>query len=200
MEESVSDGIECGSVAEHGGGGAGRAAVWVRYGGDFRDDAIVDGVVSSDAAVAGSNGIECAGGNDCGVEAGGDSGRKMGTAGQFADIGAALSDYGDWMRAGVELDGAGGISLDWRAGDRRIVGAGPDVHCGDCSGEISRAAGGIVSVQCGVWNFAGVLVELCDWDDRAGYDGVAVEAGDCGGTGGGFFGDAVLGFAGAAGG
>ena len=49
-----------------------------------------------------------------------------------------------------------------RTGHRRVLGAGPGVHCRTCPGKIARPACGIVSVQRGIRHFAGLYFQLHD--------------------------------------
>jgi MFS transporter, SP family, arabinose:H+ symporter len=96
------------------------------------------------------------------------------------------------QRAGVELAVVDGLPVCWRAGDWRVVGAGPGVHCGTGSGQVAREAGGRVPVQRGVRHPGGLHVELRDPHAAPGRDGVAL-AGGCGrGAGGGLPGAAVF--------
>src|SRR5271155_1700668 len=141
--------------------------------------------------VAGSDGVFGAGGHGDWRDGWWPSGRKVRTARQLAVDGGAVSGVIGRLRLCVELAGAAGVSVYWRAGDWRVFGAGANVHRGNCASEMARAAGGTVSVQYRVRNFAGVFFELCGGNVSAGRRGMEMEAGCAGNSGVVFSCDAV---------
>ena len=107
----------------------------------------------------------------------GRDGAKAGRARDAAHYRDAVCSFGRRLRAGLELAGAHGLPLCRRAGHWRFVGAGAGLHCRTGSGQVARAAGGGVSVQCGLRHHGGLHLQLLHSHDASGLAGVALASG-----------------------
>src|SRR5271154_2934638 len=141
--------------------------------------------------VAGRDGVFSAGGHGDWGDDRGASGRKVRPARQPAVDGGVVFGVVGGLCVCLELACTAGVSFYWWAGDWRIIGAGTDVHRGNCAGEVARKAGGTLSIQYRVRNFAGVFFELCRGNVSAWRRGMAVEAGCAGNSSAIFSGDVV---------
>src|SRR5262249_3403818 len=95
---------------------------------------------------------------------------------QLARNGRDLLRFRHRLRVRLELAVAGIFSISGGHRYRRLVGAQPDVHCGDFAGAMAWPASSMFSVQRGLPNSARLLLPLPDWPRRAWGYRVALEA------------------------
>src|SRR6516225_9122472 len=82
--------------------------------------------------------------------------------------------------AGMELVLAAVFPVYRWAGNWRVFGVGANVCRGNFASALARTFGRLLSIQCGVWNFARLSLQLSRESCKFRCSGVALATGDCG--------------------